>query len=266
MVHAINRDQSALMTNGTGASGTLYLSGVLDSLTPTILSEAGMAALNSYAFDPDGAAALMEAAGYRRNGNGKWVNTSGNLLSFTCTFPADFVDFSAAARDAAAQLNAFGFDINERALPSPEAAQAIREGNFDVSVWSWGAGSPFALQHMNNPIRRWNQPVLPPEQPGMGLALQFPYQGEIIDLNELILNVSSGLDPEVLKAKADQVAKILNDEMLYLPLNEMLSIEPLNEASIGGAPADGDPIYLNPSSDHFIIYLILNGTLFPVGP
>jgi hypothetical protein len=66
----------------------------------------------------------------------------------------------------------------------------------------------------------------------MRLVLQFPYQGERINLNELILNLSSGLDPEVLKAKADRVAKILNDEMLYL----------------------------------FIIYLILNGTLFPVSP
>jgi len=42
-------------------------------------------------------------------------------------------------------------------------------------------------------------------------------------------------------------------------------VEPINEASIGGAPADGDPIYANPSNDHFLIYLILNGTLFPVG-
>jgi hypothetical protein len=107
--------------------------------------------------------------------------------------------------------------------------------------------------------------VLPPEQPGMGLVLQFLYQGEMIDLNDLIRTVSNGLDPAVLKTQADQVAKILNDEMFYLPLNEMLSIEPLNETFIDGAPADDDLIYANPSNDHFIIYLILHGTLFPVG-
>jgi peptide/nickel transport system substrate-binding protein len=266
VAHAINRDQSALMTNGAGASGTFYMSSILDSMTPILLSQAGIAALNGYAYDPAVAATLMEAAGYHRNDDGKWVDADGNLLSFTCTFPLDFVDFNAAAHNAAAQLNAFGFDISERALPWQEADQAIREGDYDLSVWSWGAGSPFALQHMNNPIRRWNQPVLPPEQPGMGLMLQFLYQGEMIDLNDLIRTVSNGLDPAVLKTQADQVAKILNDEMFYLPLNEMLSIEPLNETFIGGAPADGDPIYVNPSNDHFIIYLILHGTLLPVGP
>jgi len=40
----------------------------------------------------------------------------------------------------------------------------------------------------------------------------------------------------------------------------------MNEASIGGIPADGDPIYSNPTgSDHPIILLILNGTLFQAG-
>jgi hypothetical protein len=36
----------------------------------------------------------------------------------------------------------------------------------------------------------------------------------------------------------------------------------MNEAIIAGVPADGDPIWLNPSGvDHPIIWLILQGTL-----
>jgi len=265
VAHAINREQSALLTNGLGATGTVYFSGILDSLTPGILSEETIAGLNRYEYNLEGAASFMEAAGYTRNADGKWADAAGATLTMEYTFPADFADFSAAARDATAQLNDFGFDITERALPWQEAAQAIREGNFELSVWSWGAGSPFAFQNMNNPVRRWNNPVLPAEQPGMSLPLQFEYNGAEVDLNALILDVSNGLDPATLMAKADNVAQILNDNVLYIPLNEMLSVEPINEASIGGAPADGDPIYANPSNDHFLIYLILNGTLFPVG-
>lgn len=265
MAYAINRDQSALLTNGLGAHGTIYMSGILDSVTPTLLSQEGIDALNRYEYNLDTAAALMEEAGYTRNADGKWADAEGNTLSVEYTYPADFADFSAASRDATAQLNEFGFDISERALPWQEARDAILAGDFELSVWSWGAGSPFAFQNFNNPVRRWTHPVLPAEQVGTGLVLETLQVGEeTIDLNDMIVTVSNGLDTAVQTANADRIAKILNEEMYFIPLNEMLSVEPLSEASISGAPADGDAIYANPSSDHFIVWLILNGTLGPV--
>lgn len=263
MAHAINREQSALLTNGLGASGTVTMSGILDSIAPTLLSAETLSSLNGYEYNLEGAAALMEQAGYTLNGDGKWADADGNTISVEYTFPADFADFSAAARDATAQLNEFGFDISERALPWQEAAAAIRAGDYELSVWSWGAGSPFAFQNFNNPMRRWTT-TLAADQPGMNLDLRaVEYNGETVDLDSLILNVSSGLDTAAQQERADYIATLLNTEMLYIPLNEMLSVEPLNANSIAGAPEDGDPIYSNPSNDHFIVYLILNGTLSP---
>ena len=263
MAYAIDREQNALLTNGLGASPTHYMSGILDSLTTVLLSADGVAALNPYEHNLDTAASLMEQAGYTRNADGKWADASGATLTFQYTFPADFADFSAAARDATAQLNDFGFDITERALPWQQAAQAIREGDFDLSVWSWGSGSPFAYNNLNNPTRRWTHPVLAEDQPGTGLNLQMEYNGEQIDLNDLILNVSAGLDSAQLKSQADYVSKIINDEMFFIPLNEELSVEPVNESLIGGVPADGDPIFANPANEAWVSYLLLNGTLHP---
>ena len=265
MAHAINRDQSALLTNGLGAHGTIYLSGALDSVTPNILSPETVDSLDRYEYNLDTAAALMEQAGYTRNADGKWADASGATISVEYTFPADFADFSAAARDATAQLNEFGFDITERALPWQEAAAAIRASDFDLSVWSWGAGSPFAYQNMNNPVRRWTT-ALAEDQTGLMLDIRnFDYNGEVIDLNDLILNVSKGMDLDAQMERADYLATLLNSQMLYIPLNEMLSVEPLNETSIAGAPADGDPIYNNPANEAFIVPLILDGTLHPAG-
>lgn len=262
MAHAINREQSALLTNGLGAHGTIYMSGILDSLTPNLLSQETIDSLNRYDYNLEGAAALMEQAGYTRNADGKWADASGATISVEYTFPADFADFSAAARDATAQLNEFGFDITERALPWQEAAAAIRASDFQLSVWSWGAAAPFAFNNLTNPVRRWTT-ALAEDQPGLNLNIrEFNYNGEVIDLNALILNVSGGLDTAAQQERADYLATLLNEQMLYIPLNEMLSVEPLNEASIAGAPADGDPIYANPSGvDHPIIWLILDGTL-----
>jgi len=265
MAHAINRDQSGLLTNGLGAHGTIYMSGALDSVTPNLLSQETIDALDRYEYDLDAAAALMEQAGYTRNADGKWADAEGNTISVEYTFPADFADFSAAARDATAQLNEFGFDITERALPWQEAAAAIRASDFDLSVWSWGAGSPFAYNNFNNPVRRWTT-ALAEDQTGLMLDIRnFDYNGEVIDLNDLILNVSKGMDTAVQMERADYLATLLNSQMLYIPLNEMLSVEPLNETSIAGAPADGDPIYNNPANEAFIVPLILDGTLHPAG-
>jgi peptide/nickel transport system substrate-binding protein len=263
VAHAINRDQSALLTNGLGASGTVYMSGILDSIAPTLLSQETLDSLNRYEYNLEGAAALMEQAGYTRNAEGKWADADGNTISVEYTYPADFADFSAAARDATAQLNDFGFDITERALPWQDAAASIRASDFELSVWSWGAGSPFAFQNFNNPTRRWTT-ALAEGETGLMLDIRaFDYNGETVDLNDLILNVSGGLDTAAQQERADYLATLLNEQVLFIPLNEMLSVEPLNEESISGAPADGDPIYANPASDHFIIWLILNGTLGP---
>ncbi|MFN8379005.1 MAG: ABC transporter substrate-binding protein [Anaerolineae bacterium] len=265
MAYAINRDQSALLTNGLGAHGTIYLSGILDSVTPNLLSQETIDSLNRYEYNLDTAASLMEQAGYTRNADGKWADADGNTIDAEYTFPADFADFSAAARDATSQLNEFGFNITERALPWQEAAAAIRASDFELSVWSWGSGSPFAYANFNNPVRRWTT-ALAEDQTGLNLDIRnFDYNGEVIDLNDLILNVSSGLDLAAQQERADYLATLLNSQMLYIPLNEMLSVEPLNESSIAGAPADGDPIYLNPSNESFVVPLILDGTLHPAG-
>jgi len=266
MAYAINREQNALLTNGLGAAGTVYMSGILDSLSPTLLDQSTLDALDHYPNDLDAAAAKMEEAGYTRNDAGKWVDADGNTISVEYTFPADFADFSAAARDATAQLNDFGFDITERALPWQEAANAIRLSDFALSVWSWGSSAPFAYQNFNNPIRRWTV-SLAEDQPGLQLDISnIEYDGQTYNLDDMILNVSNGLDTVEQHERADLIARILNDGMFFIPLNEMLSVEPMNENSIGGVPADDDPIYKNPTgSDHPMIYLIFNGILYPAG-
>ena len=181
------------------------------------------------------------------------------------TFPADFADFSAAARDATTQLNDFGFDITERALPWQESRDAVRAGDFQLSVWSWGAASPFAYGHFNNPLRRWTNATLPAEQPGIGIDLSaMDINGETVDLNSMILTVNNGLDTAAQIAAADALATIINEQMYYISLNEMLSVEPMNTTYIDGVPDQSDPIFANPTGvDHPIIWLILDGTLGP---
>ncbi|MEL6307396.1 MAG: ABC transporter substrate-binding protein [Chloroflexota bacterium] len=262
----IDRDQNAFLTNGFGAAGTVYMSGILDSLTPSLLNQDVIDQLDPWAYDLERAEGLMETAGFTRNDDGLWADADGNTISAEWVFPQDFVDFAGATQDAVAQMNAFGFDISLRALPWQEVPPIIREGTFDLSVWSWGAANILASRHFRNPVQRWDT-ELEAEQPGLGLPLtEIETADGVVDLDTLINEVNNGLDTDVHAERAGEVALILNEQMLFIPLNEMLSAEPFNTSLIAGLPEAGDPILSNPAgSDHFVIWMLLNGDLAPSG-
>lgn len=259
----INRDQNAFLTNGLGASGTIYMAGLLDDSVPTMMTQEAIDQLDRYEFDTDRAAALMESAGFSRNGDGIWADADGNTVSADWIFPQDFADFSAATLDAIEQMNAFGFDITARGMPWQEVPEEIRNGNFELSVWSWGLGSPFAARQFSNPIQRW-QTTLDDDQPGLGITLDVEWNGEMVNLNDLINGVNAGLDPEEARLRASEVGLVINDLMPYVPLNIILSAEPFNTDEIAGLDDMEESIFVNPTgTDHFIKWGIWNGILRP---
>lgn len=270
MAHAINREENAFITAGFGAEAPKYSAGIY-ALTESLLNQEDIDALNPYEYDLDKAAALMEQAGFTRNADGKWEDAEGKTITVEYKFPSEFVDFSGAAQNATEQLNSFGFDITLRGMqPFGEVVTAIRSGDFQLSVWSYGAASPFASRHFFGPTQRFNYPEtvkIDPNFKGMNFPMEFEYNGEQIDLNTMINEASTGLDVEAQKERAGVVARIINDVLPFIPLNDLIGIEPFNEDLIGGAPADDDPILANPagSGDHYIIWGILQGTLFPQG-
>ncbi len=260
----IDRAENAFLTNGTGATPTEYMAGLPDALVPLLLPEDVIPQLDHYDLNPDRAASLLESAGFTKNADGKWADADGNTLKGEYKFPAEFNDFAGAALNATDQMNAFGFDITPRAIPWQQCADDIRNGNFELSVWSWSAGNPFPASMFYGPIQRFNYVGLAEGQKGMNFPMEFEWNGEMVNLDQMIKDTSAGLDTEKQKQISGEVALIINQLMPFIPLNMELSVEPLNESLVAGAPPDGDPIYQNPSgSDHWIIYDILTGVLSP---
>ena len=265
----IERGENAFLTNGFGAEPTVYMSGLSDSMTETWLLEEDIEQLDRYEFDTERAADILTEAGFSRNDDGIWADEDGNTISAEYKFPAEFVDFASAAQNAADQMNDFGFDITLRAVPWQQTAADIRAGDFELSIWSWASGSPFPSQSFFGPVQRFNYVALD-DQPGMNFDMEFEYESEMnnlnkmINLDEMINNVNNGLDIEVQRERAGEVALIINDLMPYVPLNYILSTEPMNTNFVDGVPPQDDPIYQNPSSDHFLVWLMLNGDISPV--
>lgn len=260
----IERGENAFLTNGFGATATEYMSGLSDDMTETWMSDDDIAALDRYEFDVERAAAVLEEAGFSLNADGVWADAEGVTISAEFKFPAEFVDFAGAAQNAADQMNDFGFDITLRATPWQQAAADIRAGDYEMSIWSWANGSPFPSQSFFNPVQRFNYVgLIETDEPGMNFPMEFEYEGEMINLDEMINTANAGLDLDAQRERVTEIAKIYNDLMIYVPLNYILSTEPFNEDFLVGAPVDGDPLYANPSSDHFLIWLILQGELAP---
>lgn len=260
MAYVIDRSQNAFLTNGLGATATEYMAGMLDNVVPSLLSAEDIEQLNHYELSMENAEAAMTAAGFARNADGIWEDGDGVTASGEYKFPAEFADFAGASQDAIAQLNQFGFDITPRAIPWQENAADIGDGNFELSVWSWGSGQPFAERNFWNPLIRWSDPGL-----NIDLA-NYEYSGGTVDLAQMLTDSSAGLDLDAQRELAGDVALIINETMPYIPLNIIISAEPFNTDLISGLPDPGDPILSNPTgSDHFVILGILQGTLSP-GP
>ncbi len=259
----IDRAENGFLTNGLGATPTIYMSGLSDSSTEVWIPEDVRAELDRYEFNPDRAAEILRSAGFEKNSDGIWADADGVTVSGEYKFPAEFDDFSGAALNATDQMNEFGFDITPRAIPWQQCAEDIRNGDFELSVWSWASGSPFPAQQFFGPIQRFNS-ALSEDQKGLNFPMQFEWEGEMIDLDEMIRMSSAGLDIEAQKQMSGRVAMIINELMPFVPLNYIVSTEPFNEDLIANSPSDDDPILQNPSgSDHFVIYYILTGVLGP---
>jgi peptide/nickel transport system substrate-binding protein len=261
----IERSQNAFLTNGLAAAGTVYMSGILDDNVAAMLPQDVIDQLDHYDFDTARAEALLGGVGFARNDAGIWENGDGVTLSGEWLIPADFADFAGASQDAIAQLNAFGFDLVARAVPWQEVPPAIRAGEFEVSVWSWGAASPFAYSHLRNPLQRWTTELDTATQPGLNIPMsEYPYNGGTVNLDDMIIHVNDGIDLETHRQNAGEIALIINQTMPFIPLNIMQSAEPFNTSFLSGLPEDGDPILLNPAgADHFMKLYILTGMVGP---
>jgi peptide/nickel transport system substrate-binding protein len=90
------------------------------------------------------------------------------------------------------------------------------------------------------------------------------YSGGELNLLDATIKSGQGLDVDAQKAIIDQIALAYNELLPAVPLWERLGNNPLNRKFVN-APADDDPIYLNPSSgtDSFIGYLLMTGGVSP---
>lgn len=265
IAYAIDREQNGFVSLGESGIANECMCGFSDNLTELWLSEDTLDSLNTYDYDTDMAASLLEGIGFSKGDDGVWVDDAGNRMAFELIFPAEFLDWAAAAENATQQLNDFGFDITARGVQFQQQQQDVYDGNFQMAIRNWGIGSPFPGQSYLEPYNRYNgQGELAGEGIGGGMKfdLNVTYSGGTINVFEVANQSGEGLDIDTQRGLIEQLAVSYNELLPAIPLWERYGNNPLNRNFLN-APASDDPIYNNAGADHFMPYLIMTGKIGP---
>ena len=265
IAYAINREENATVSLGESAIAQKYMTGFSDNLVPLWLSEEDIAKLNQYPYDPAKAEEILKGLGFTKGADGVWVTDKGDRMEYELTVPAEYLDWSAAAENAAEQLTAFGIKTTVRGVEFRQHPIEIGKGNFQLAIREWGSGDPHPHFSYSRDLFRYN--IDAPEGPGMSFPLKQTTDvvGEI-DLEKEVVTSVEGLDEAAQKEKIARVALAYNELLPQVPLWERYGNNPcLDGLHTTGWPPEGDPIYRNsPYVDSFTVMMILDGTLKPI--
>jgi peptide/nickel transport system substrate-binding protein len=264
IAHAIDMDENATVSMADSGKRSKYMTGVSDVLIKDWVSDQDLASMNPYEYDPDKAATMFEDLGFEKNG-GVWVSPDGEKMEYEIGAPAEFADWSAAAKNLADQLTKFGIKTTVRTVTFTQWDPRVQDGQFEMGIQAWGQGQP-------HPIYSFEYPLISYNVDASGGGISFPLKQDTqsfgeVDLEKLILQSASGLNEEEQKATVTKLAKIFNELLPVIPLWERYGNNPALEGErVTGWLPDSDPIYQNsPYEDSFTVMMIMDGTLKPVG-
>ena len=267
LAHAIDRDENGFVALGDSGVAVEYMTGMSDLIAENTVDESVLDELDPYDYDPELAAQMLTDLGFSKGADGVWLDDTGKRMAFTLIFPSDYSDWAAAAENVTQALNDFGFEINARGQQSQQQLQAVYDSDFQMAIRSWGAASPLPYVSYLEPYQRFDgQGTLAGESTGGGMNfdLDVTYSGGDVNLLDLTLASSRGLDEAQQREQIAQLATSFNELLPIIPLWERYGNNPLNRQFVD-APPDGDPIYQNGTSipDPFMTYLLLTGGVSP---
>src|SRR5699024_9575056 len=97
LAHAIKREEVTERTLAEAATPPQYMAGMIDLHVEQWLAEEDAARLNPYEHDLEKAAALLEEAGWSKDGD-FWMDPDGNPAEYEIMFPAELANHLATGQ------------------------------------------------------------------------------------------------------------------------------------------------------------------------
>jgi len=264
LAHAIDRAQNGTVSLGESGVAVVDMVGFSDNNVPNWLSQEAIDGLNKYELDADKATALLQEAGWTKDGD-TWT-APGGTSAFELIFAAEFADYSATGADLAEQLTSWGIQTTPRAITYTQVNPDMDQGKFDLAINGWGSSNnPHPHFAFVTPFLTRNYPIAINNG---GRGIDFPLEQETdvagkVNIEELVVNSARGLDVEQQKAQVTTVAQVFNELLPCIPLYERYG----NNAGLEGVrvvawPADDDPMLKQaPYADGIPTLLMFTGKI-----
>ncbi|HTW10898.1 MAG TPA: ABC transporter substrate-binding protein, partial [Acidimicrobiales bacterium] len=147
--YAINRAQVSRIGEYGYEPASNQTGIVLPTFTGWYDSSAAAKYGNAYAYNPQKAISILEAAGFKRGSNGIFAK-DGKELSFNIVNNGGFSDWVAAVNVVQANLKAVGIQVTPDNLSDTTFLSDVDEGHFDLA-YNWDVGGPGPYYEM----RQW---------------------------------------------------------------------------------------------------------------
>lgn len=243
------------------------MAGMSDTLFKAWLPEGDVGLLNQYEKDDEKASALLQEAGWSKNGD-QWTMPDGKTAEFDLLFPAEYPDWSAAGADVVDQLTNFGIKLTARAVNQAQQPVDVDKGSFDLAIRGWGNSSN-PHPHFSYTQAFFVHNTLALNNGGKGMQFPLTQDTDVagkVDLQQLTLDAADGLDETAQREKVATISRVYNELLPAIPLWERYGNNVVLEGNrMKPWPADDDPIYQNsPYADGIVTMLMLSGRIEPV--
>jgi peptide/nickel transport system substrate-binding protein len=242
MAYAIDRPKASLI----GEYGYEPASNQSGIVTPTFSGwmDATQAASfgNNYAYNPQKAISILQAAGYKKGSDGIMAK-GGQKLSFTILDNGGFSDWVAAVQVIQQNLKAIGIQVTANNVAYSTWQNNLYQGKFELAYGSeTGGPSPYYE------LRQWlysanSAPI------GTSAGSNFErYSNSSTDA--LINQYATTADPAQQHSIVNQLEKVMLTEVPLIPVTESVDWFQYDTGSFSGWPTQGNP-YAQPAAYNY---------------
>jgi peptide/nickel transport system substrate-binding protein len=218
-----------------------------------------LASLEPYELDPERASRELEGAGFGRDPQGRWLGPEGPVR-LELLAPEGQSDLVLLAETVAAQLEAFGMEIEIRVLKRDLYSARLADGDFDLAA-SFGGQ-----------LGRYGDPTLAMERffmPGGQLQVASGLPGVLdgLDVGALSAGLRLVRDPLAKKETLGRLGSLAHQELPFLACFEKRLTLFLNDGTrVQGWPAEEDPLWTALPAGAETIYatMLATGRVRPV--
>ncbi|MGH8791549.1 MAG: ABC transporter substrate-binding protein [Stackebrandtia sp.] len=269
LAHAVNREDNGAIALGESGVAVEYMAGFSDIQVPDWMSAEDIDKLDVYEYDQDAATALLEDAGWTKDGDA-WKTPDGKAAEYELSYPGEFADWSGSAENLAEQLTAFGITVTLNPIDHERYVDEMYKSNFQFGIQAWGSSQhPHPHFAFVADLFNYNTPIAK-NSGGDGIAFDLNVETEAygdLDLEEVVNEAGNGLDEAEQKANVTKAAIAFNELLPIIPLFERYGNNPVQEGEgqrVKEFPADDDPILENSVyADNPIVMKMLTGELEP---